>query len=471
MGDLPKELASLRVGTCLALLLEDSGSPALLAVWLPAALRKWPEGLDIARPWLEGSGLLDGSGALVEALVLGFRALLVLSLLGLGTRWSLALVAALGAVVLPLAQLVGPTVHNHHLFWFLCILASTGASAGATWSVDAWLGRRRAAPVVWSGAQARVAVAAARLILGLLYFFPGSWKMRTSGFDWFGAQALTQLFHSKWYQFDFVPWLRIDRYPELLSFGGASIVLLELSFPLLVLTQLGRTVALLGGLTFHVLSAQLLGIAFAPLWLCYGVLVDWRRVDAWLRSERLAQRASGILRTAAQTMRALTAGKLRRALGRAQLVGAVGALGAGGLLVQGLRGEQQGWPWACYPTFQWIVPDVQHDVLASVGSGEAASVYPRPEEARSRSQREWGQVYALLGGYGGDERALHEARCAYAELLVADGRLPRRMPGPTPVELYEVLRPTAPERWNEPPRVRRLLDRCDVDPARLMKTP
>jgi len=391
-------------------------------------------------------GFLPSHPALVDALVLGFRAATALALLGLWTRSSLALAAALGLLLLPLAQVVGPTVHNHHLFWILLLLAATGREAAASWSLDRALGR--SSRVAEADARARIALAASRMILGLVYFFPGFWKLRTSGLEWFEAETLTHLFHSKWFQFDFVPRVRIDHYPAILGFGGACVVLLELAFPLLMLTRRGRSTALVGGLTFHVLSAQFLGIRFAPLWLCYGVLVDWRAVDAWLRSERLGP-ASTPLRVR------LT--KLARAARRAPLAALIGILAGGGFWVQGMRGQGQAWPWACYPTFEWRVGPEQRDVIAIATSGEERVVYPKPDEARRRTQHEWGQVYRLLGIYGDGPGKLEEARCAYVALLVEQGHLPARTPL---IELYEARRPTRPERWGEQPRVGRRLARC-----------
>jgi hypothetical protein len=409
-------------------------------VRLPPALRSWPEGLR------EVSSLLPHDPALVDPLVWAFRGAVVLSLLGLWTKWSLLALTLLGAMLLPLAQTTGPTVHNHHLFWFLLLLTAAGSSSGAVWSLDAW---RQRAP--WSAAQARragIAVMLGRTLLGLVYFFPGYWKVNSSGLAWLSPEALTHLFHSKWYQLDLLPWLRIDRFPLLLSLGGASIVLLELSFPLLVLTGRGRALALVGGLSFHVLSAQLLGIAFAPLWLCYGLLVDWRRVDAWLRSEPAPPLPSG--------------GAPVPALRQAPLVLGVGLLACAGFVVQGLRGQSQSWPWACYPTFQWIVPGEQRDVLASTVGSDSRASYPSPRQARRRSQREWGLTFRLLGAYEDDAGTLAQARCAYARRLVTEGQLPQSGPGPTEVELIEVARPTAPEHWDDLPAPRRVLARCSV---------
>jgi hypothetical protein len=201
----------------------------------------------------------------------------------------------------------------------------------------------------------------------------------------------------------------------------------------------------LGGLTFHVLSAQLLGISFAPLWLCYGLLVDWNRVDAWLRSDSAPP----------QLPRTRLAG-WRRAPG----VSAIGLVACAGFAIEGLRGQSQSWPWACYPTFQWIVPGEQRDVLATVSDPPAT--YPSPRQARRRSQREWGSMYRLLGAYGDSQASVAEARCAYARQLVEAGSLPRARAGSTEVTLIEVRRSTVPEHWNDAPAKGRTLTRCSV---------
>lgn len=433
-----RSLGALRIGVCLAFLLEDSAGGALVAAQLPRELLQWPELLaSLTRP---AGALLPHATSLVWA----FRVSVVCVLFGVGTRMSLAVATVLGWLVLPLAQLVGPTVHNHHLLWFLTLL-----SFGPTpdwWSVDRLLSPR-GFPQVTRTKAAPLALLMARMLLACVYFFPGFWKLRESGLEWLAPQSLIQLFHLKWYEFGFVPAFRIDQVPGLLVAGGACVVLLELSFPLLVQSPRGRNLALLGGLGFHIFASQFLRISFAPLWLCYGILIDWDQVLAWLRDETWVAPPASML----------GAWALARKAPLLTFVGVTLLLGTG---IQGARGAIQAWPFACYPTFQWLAPAALADVVA-VWAGQAPSEgFPSPAQARLRSQQEWGRVYRLVGSYGDPVDQLEAARGAYVRDLAERGLLGSRPEGaPEAVELHLVRRPTDPTRWNEMPAVNVLLGR------------
>jgi hypothetical protein len=81
-----------------------------------------------------------------------------------------------------------------------------------------------------------------------------------------------------------------------------------------------------------------MGIDFSALWLTYVVFIDW---DAVARRWR-----SGATVTASVVP---VAGRVGRRMAPALLVGGVLVLGA---FEAGARGVINGWPFACYPTFQ-----------------------------------------------------------------------------------------------------------------------
>jgi hypothetical protein len=214
-----------------------------------------------------------------------------------------------------------------------------------------------------------------RALLGLVYFFPGFWKLRASGVDWITSDNLRNQMLFKWYEHGAVGPFRIDRHAGLLRAGAFGVVLLELSFPVLVFFRRTRVVAALGGFLFHALSQLLLFIPFPSLWLNYTMLFDWgpRGVVAPLRAP-MSRRVV-----------------LQCILGAA-LVFAV--------VVQGARNAVQAWPFACYPTFAQApgetLPDVSFEVTHA--SGQVESFTGR--ERQARSQFEWRRVFYLVGAPG-----------------------------------------------------------------------
>lgn len=393
------------------------------------------------------------SPAWTLALVWAFRVLLVGALLGFQTQACLVGLSLLGIPLLAAAQLLGPTVHNMHLLWFLLLLAA--APSGQVWSFDSLFRRRTHddALVVLSAKDARLAPRAAqalliaRLLLACIYFFPGAWKVGANGLSWASPQRLIPLFHSKWYQFDFVPSLRVDEHPALLQWGGMAIMALELAFPLLVMTRLGRWTAFVSGLTFHVLSAQFLGIRFMPLWLCYGILIDWPQVLDWLhdrssRSPRELARQGWLERLRS----------FRVQVAHLNLVSVLGAVLLTGAMVQGARGQMQSWPFACYPTFHGPVADTLPDVLLVVSTPAGNRAYPSPRQARLRSQAAWGRTWDLLGYYGTPVSPARLHAYAQEHLARLDPTLTNAQ-----VTLYEVERSTRPSAWDSAPRVVRRL--------------
>ncbi len=384
-------LASLRVGVCLALLLEDSVGGALDAAGRPEELLIYPELLPGWLPLGFGSTLV---------LVWIVRILAFTALLGYRTQVSLMALAILGALLLGSAQLVGPTVHNMHLLWFVGLLALS--PAGRVASLDAYLARRTSGPFESTSAgAARPALLFARMLLATVYFFPGAWKLLSAGTAWASAERLIPLFHSKWYQFNFVPVFRIDHYPHLLEAGAWGILALELSFPVLIWSTMGRWLALIGGLSFHLVSAQLLGIRFMPLWLCYGVLIDWPRVIDWITdAEPSSDRAAASESTnPSEPAKSNEQPGIVRRLSELPAVGWLGLAILVGQCVQGVRGQMQSWPVACYPTFHRPVSASIPDVLLIVSgahSHEEVRV-PSADEARRRSQAAWGRAWDLLG--------------------------------------------------------------------------
>jgi len=128
--------------------------------------------------------------------------------------------------------------------------------------------------------------------MGLVFFFPGFWKLRTSGLNWVFSENLKFHLYEKWLQFSgWTPVFRIDRYPFLYQLAALGTVVFEISFIFLVLSQRLRILAVLGGIVFHILSGMFMRLLFWSLLACYVAFVDWygvfRRIGCLLYREEM----------------------------------------------------------------------------------------------------------------------------------------------------------------------------------------
>ncbi|HEX2730116.1 MAG TPA: HTTM domain-containing protein [Polyangiaceae bacterium] len=373
----------------------------------------------------------------------------VLGALGLFTRWALCLTALPLTLVFALPHFAGAPRHSMHivwLFWILCLspcarVFSLDCCARRHW--PSWPSQRS------SGAETQLALGAIWACLAAVYFFPGLWKLVQSGPAWVFSSNLQNQMYYKWAQFGVVPELRPDRHPWLMHWGAAGVVLFELAFPLLMLTRATRLLAAVGGLVFHELAARTMYLGFSALTWCYVALVDWSALSSWLRRGVWSRQAS--LPPAMPVAPVLTRiGKSALRLRRAWPLALVAAVVVVGTWVQGARGQMRAYPFACYPTFQWLAADRMPDLLITVVRDDGEHpVVDGPASGGVRTQYLWGIAWRALGAYDGrpDQRALK----AYLELLLAPGSAERgkALAGGRAVRFYRADVDIRPGHWSD----------------------
>jgi hypothetical protein len=414
-------VAALRVAVVGMMLVTNEPREALQSVlvhasWMP------PEGL----------GFLARHAPTSAALYSGVRAVYysaaALSLIGVYTRVALAALLAAAFVLFGLAQLAGAVLHDMHLLWFLGLLLSS--RAGDALSIDEWsrttpgdgLSRR----LLGSDAETPVfgwTLFFARTLLGVIYFFPGLWKLRESGLAWALSDNLAHQMHAKWFEFGIVPSPRIDRAPGFMHAFGLCTIAFELGF--LALVHIGpRTRLALAavGLAFHWGIEHFMEIPFSSLWIAYVVLVPWRCSQP-----------------------------SRVAPGGAGLVTVVGAGLVLANIVQGFRDQTQSYPFACYPTFQWIAPAtlVDLELTALLEDGSSRRIPHGRDAAGKRTQSEWGTVWGIAGVYGPPFSVERLGRYIAAERR--RGPVERAVAGAYGVRAQLVWWRTDPEAWGQPP--------------------
>ena len=414
-------LSALRIAVVGVLLLspELHAAPGFAA--RPAALVATPEGLG----WLSG---FEFSPRLVTAVQTLAYSAGATALLGYWSRLSCAVLALAATFLISFTQRAGATLHDMHLLWLLALLAAS--RSGDVWSLDAW-----GAGAVEPSPTYGVPLSLARALLGVVYFFPGLHKLWSAGLEWGSAANVTAIMYGKWFQHGRVPSLRVDEVPTVLALGGVGVLLLELSFPLLVLLPRTRLWALGLGLAFHASTRLFFFIDFPALWVCYVVLVPWQRVlGRWGRAKpaRLATVASF-------PWPSLVVG--------------------GGLLlatsIQGLRGQTQAYPFACYPTFAGLMPQMAPDLVVELVAPDGSVRRIERNFDEYRNQQQWGRVYSLLGAYG--EMASDAELRAFARERALGRGAGGALAGAVRLRLLHADYSTNPSDWGKPPLDTRVL--------------
>lgn len=436
--DSAENLALLRITTGLLLLTSSELYASRHVAALPPLLRTRPESLS---PLL---GLLPVSVPLVDVAVILCATASLFGAIGFLARPAFLIAAVAGFYALGVGQLGGAVWHCHHLLWFALLLAASPASDAL--SIDALLRQRRSgpgvpAPAICYGLPLRIAWA----LLATILFFPGMWKLRASGLAWIFSDNLRNQMHWKWLQMGgYLPLLRIDRSPLLCQLGAGAVVLCELLFPLLIWSRRSRPLAVLSALLFHGLAWLYLGINFSNLWPLYIVFFDGSRLLHRLR--KADDSAPPVLASHSPLPTVI-----------------IGALLLFGSVRAGWRGQISGWPFACYPTFQWRAGATMPVLLVKLVQADGGLVeVPRPWHLGPIAG---GRLVALswsLIGVGLDGRAADPERLrSYWLKLGAEPQvtalLRARRGELTAVRFYRATLAVDPDAWSLPPVAQTLL--------------
>lgn len=422
-----RALASLRVVVTALILISPELHRAAELAAQPDLLGFVPEGAG----WFAALRLTPGSAQVLRSVALSSGAL---AMLGFYSRTALAALTLSAMPLYALSQFSGAVIHDMHLFWLSGLLALS--PCGDVWALDSW----GAAPARALGAYT-VPVWFCRAFLGVIYFFPGFHKLLESGWDWATGPHVVAQMHAKWFEMAELPALRIDRYPALCSLGGHAVLLFELGFFLLASQRRTRLVAVCLGLGFHWATQAFFFIPFVSLWACYVVLLPWGTLPGRSNKPRRSSVSSSSART---TLLAPLFG------------GTVLSLA----IVQGVRGQMQAWPIACYPTFAYVIGDTLPDLLIEAEAPDGSRARFTGRERGPRTQAEWGRVFRISGAYGNptDPRVLREHA-----LRAASNAGLALIPGST-FSVYRADYFTAPERWHLAPQKLALLTRFRLEP-------
>jgi Vitamin K-dependent gamma-carboxylase len=321
---------------------------------MPVQLRFAPFGLHKILPHIPITPQL----ALVSAELLLIFCLL--AAVGFLTRFSAAVAALLGLYVLGLPNFYSKVNHlHHHLIWFGALMAASPCAD--VLSIDALIrSRRRSEPVSPANSLAyALPLRFVWLLMGIIYFFPGLWKLWHVGFSWTGAENIKLQMYTKWSEFGhWIPAIRIDRQPLLCAIGGIGVVLFEISFLPLVFSRRCRPWLAIAGLAFHNFTGFFMRIWFAPLQAIYVSLVNWDPVF-----RRMPESGEHRNRAEVWPQRATAAKACASRVTPIIFVGSILLLTNIGF---GMARISEAWPFACFPAFDFRAADVRHVLTLAV---------------------------------------------------------------------------------------------------------
>lgn len=317
----------------------------MLASLDPARLRRYaafpPELANPPVPWgtmLPWAGFTPARADLAMA---AFVVVAALGILGVRARWMCGLAAVLGTWVFGLEQVHSKVSHYNHWIWFLLILAASPCGDVLSW--DAWRRRRAGAPAPGPSRAYGFPLRLIWLLVGVIYFFPGLWKLVTSGVDWALGDNLALTLYQKWFQEArfWTPLYRLDRFPILMAIGGMWTLAFEVLFLPALFHPASRRALVGAAVVFHVNTGLAMNIWFEHLWPLYPILFV-----RWGERPPAAPGAPDALREPTPRPALLVGGAL--------------------LLVNGLAGVGQvyhGWPFACFPSFSARSSAFRYDLV------------------------------------------------------------------------------------------------------------
>ncbi len=352
-----------------------------------------------------------------------FFACCFLAGIGLFTRAAAAGACLTGFYVLGLTQMYGKVSHCHHLLWFMLVLAVS--PSGDALSVDALLRAARAArasrrpagppaPPREKRAAYALPITILWLLMGVMYFWPGFWKVVQHGSAWILSDNFVNHLYLKWFEDEaFTPLFRVDRYPWLCHAAAAASIVFELSFVFLVPFRRTRPLALAAGLTFHNLTRVLMNIAFVSLQIHYLLLVDWDAALAWLDDHVLAPRGMARVDAAGVEVPA-------EAPGERATVRCIAAVGVALVAINSAYGaahNTDSWPFACYPTFSSLIKRERRSLFVRVedASGAARPAHTARLREAFRSERYAAVARSILAEH--DEGRRRQELASLASLV------------------------------------------------------
>lgn len=241
-----------------------------------------PESAQVSLPFMSWyPKVIPINENLVRIALILFYCSIFTSFLGIKTRWSIVLFTLTAFYLFVIPNLYGKVNHNHELLWFPAILAFSPCAD--RYSIDAYIQKRQNRIIQHSTKAYTLPFVLIWMLMGIIYFFPGFWKIWSNGLDWFLTDNVRNQLYYKWFALgDWLPFFRIDHYPLLYKLSGLYTVIFELFFIPLLFNKKTRVIAIFMGIGFHVGTWVFMNIFFIVVVLSYASFINWHRFS-WFK--------------------------------------------------------------------------------------------------------------------------------------------------------------------------------------------
>lgn len=300
------------------------------------------------------------------------------SFVGFKTRWSILVFAITLCYLFAIPNLYGKVNHNHHLIWFPAVLAFSPCAD--RFSMDAYIWKRSGKSVRHSNQSYTLPFLFIWLLMGMIYFFPGFWKVWSNGLDWALTDNVRNQMYYKWFALgdknSWLPFFRIDQYPVLYKSSGVYTIIFELSFIPLLVNKRTRKLAIAGGLMFHLGTYFFLHIFFLVLVWSYLSFVKWDKLHF------LREQSSYPFTSPSSQFR---------------LMKWTGGMLIGACLIFGF-GKWNSWPFTVYPTFDSLIQEETKHLIyvGETSNGQPVEMTNAPLYLEFTSPRYWEMEYDVI---------------------------------------------------------------------------
>jgi len=227
----------------------------------------------------------------LAAFSVAWKALLVLSALGIFTRISTAGAFLLGTYLIGIPESFGKIHHaDAILVWAMATLALSRSGDG--WSVDALMraARRPELPSTPRSGEYTWPIRMMWLVMSIIFFSAGVSKLRHGGLAFVTSDALaTHFIHSNYglgrpAGAPLVDWgLWFAHHPVLCRAMGAGSLLFELALPLALFSRWARRLVVPGVFSLQLGITFLMGPDFLRFAFCYLFWVPWEKIGVALK--------------------------------------------------------------------------------------------------------------------------------------------------------------------------------------------
>ena len=281
--------------------------------------------------------LLPFDKTLVTIFIFLFGISSLTSLFGIKTKWSILIFSISLFYLFAIPNFYGKVNHNHHILWFALILGF--GRSGDTLSFDRWISNKKGKPDNKSQVNYSQPFIILWTLIGIIYFFPGFWKVWNTGFDWALSDNMRDQLHLKWFQLgDWLPIFRLDQHPILYKSTGLFTIYFELLFLPFILFKRTRRVAIISGLIFHLGTLIFMNIFFVILVLGYSTFIPWSKI---------------FKKTGPNDTTKFSTNLQLKYIGGFLIIGNI---------IFGIA-QINSWPLTCYPTFASIASPVQSEIV------------------------------------------------------------------------------------------------------------